>query len=166
MNYVVLVDEKDQEVGREEKIKAHLGEGKLHRAFSVFVFNNKGELLIQKRAKEKMLWGEYWSNTCCSHPAPNEDLLTAGKRRLFEELGFSCELEEVGSFVYSAKFKDIGSENEFCYVLKGIYNGEVNPSPEEVEEMKWISLDDLKKEVEKTPEKFTPWFIQEIRKFF
>ena len=166
MSYVTLVDENDREIGTEEKIKAHLGKGKLHRAFSVFIFNGRGELLLQKRSKEKMLWGGYWSNSCCSHPVPGEDLLEAGMRRLGEELGFSCRLEHVGSFVYSEKFQDIGSENELCHILKGRYDGEVYPEKKEVEEIKWMKIKDVKGLIREIPSDFTPWFKMEMKKLF
>lgn len=166
MSYVILVDKNDKEIGKEEKVKAHLGEGKLHRAFSVFVFNNKGDLLIQKRSQEKMLWGGCWSNSCCSHPSPGEVILEAGMRRLNEELGFSCDLEHIGSFIYNEKFENIGSENELCHVLKGEYSDEVYPKKEEVDEIKWMSLEDVIKEVKKEPTKFTPWFKMELERFF
>lgn len=166
MKRVVLVDQEDKEIGQLEKKEAHFGAGRLHRAFSVFIFNNQGELLIQKRAASKMLWPGYWSNTCCSHPGPGEEVIEAGRRRLQEELNFSCPLEKFGSFVYSARFKDIGSENEFCHVLVGRYDGTVNPDPTEIEEIKWMALSEIMEEVEKKPEQWTPWFKMEIKKFF
>ncbi len=166
MAYVPLVNNKGEEVGREEKEKAHLGEGVLHKAFSVFVFNNKGELLMQKRASSKMLWPGYWSNTCCSHPFPGEDILDAGKRRLKEELGFTCSLSQEGHFIYKAHYKNIGAENEFCYVLKGDYEGEVYPKEEEVEEIKWIPFEKVLRMIKDDPESFTPWFKIEVDKFF
>ncbi len=166
MIHIPLVDENDREIGTEEKVTAHLEGGKLHRAFSVFVFNNKGELLLQKRASSKMLWPGYWSNTCCSHPHPGEDVLEAGERRLNEEIGFSCKLKSLGHFIYTAHFEDIGTEKELCHVLVGEYNGEVSPNNDEIEKIKWMSLEDVKKEIKNNPSTFTPWFKMELEKFF
>ena len=166
MNNVILVDESDNQVGLEEKMKAHLGKGILHRAFSVFVFNKKGELLLQQRAKGKMLWPLYWTNTCCSHPREGENYEEAGKRRLQEELGFTCSLKLIGKFQYQAGYKDIGSENELCSVLVGEYDGEVFPNKEETESVKWINFEELKKDVTEHPENYTPWFKIELEQFF
>lgn len=165
MARVILVDNEDREIGTEEKTAAHLGDGVLHRAFSAFVRNGRGELLIQKRAAGKMLWPGYWSNTCCSHPEPGEDVRKAGERRLQEELGFSCPLKVIGSFRYHALFRNVGSERELCYIAAGRYDGEVRPNPDEVEDVAWISPEELWRETEKDSDKWTPWFLLEIRKF-
>ena len=166
MEKVVLVDENDKQVGLEEKVKAHLGQGILHRAFSVFVFNEKKELLIQQRAAEKMLWPLYWTNTCCSHPREGEGYEEAGQRRLEEELGFNCPLKYIGKFQYQANYKDIGSENELCAVLLGNYNGEVKINTKEANDFKWIDFEYLKKDVLENPDKYTSWFKIELDKFF
>ncbi len=155
---LILVDKNDNEIGYEEKVKCHLNEGKLHRAFSIFVFNDKDELLLQKRNKEKMLWGEYWTNTCCSHPRKGESLEEATHRRLIEELGFDTELKEIFKFLYQAKFKDVGSEREMDHVFVGRYNGEVKSNPEEVADWKWISIEKLKEDMKQNPAHYTPWF--------
>lgn len=161
---LILVDENDNEIGYEEKVRAHLGEGKLHRAFSIFIFNDKNELLLQKRNKEKMLWGEFWTNTCCSHPRKGESLEEATHRRLMEEMGFDCELKEIFRFPYQAKFKDVGSEKEIDHVFVGRYNGPVKPDPKEVADWKWISIKELKKDIEKNPDNYTPWFKISLNK--
>jgi len=166
MEKVILVDENDNQVGLEDKIKAHLGNGALHRAFSVFIFNNKKEILLQQRAKEKMLWPMYWTNTCCSHPRESEGYQEAGQRRLKEELGFTCNLKYIGKFQYQANYKDIGAENELCSVLVGEYEGEVNVDPKEVNDFKWIDFEELKKDVLENPDNYTPWFKIELEKFF
>ena len=167
MNYVVLVDGADKDIGKEEKVKAHTGEGVLHRAFSVFVFDSNGRILLQKRASGKMLWPGYWSNTCCSHPLPGEGVMEAGERRLREELGFTCSLSNKGHFIYEARYGDVGVEKEFCYVLVGEYDGEeLAFNQEEVEEIKWVPLKEVIKRVEEQPSEFTPWFKIEIKKFF
>jgi len=163
---IILVDENDKEIGFEEKIKCHLGEGILHRAFSIFIFNKNKKLLLQKRAEEKMLWPYFWSNTCCSHPRENEDILKAAEKRLNEELGFTTSLKLLGKFKYQANFKDIGSENELCYVFEGEYDGKINPDKKEIADYKWIDMEELKIDIEKNPENYTPWFKIEIKKYF
>ncbi len=154
---VVLVDEKDNQIGLEEKIKAHLEKGRLHRAFMIFIFNEKGELLLQKRSKNKMLWPLYWDCTCASHPFEKEEYIEAGKRRLKEELGFSCSLSYLTKFCYQAEYKKVGSENEICALLIGSYSSIIKENPEEVEEIKWISLPELRKKINNNPADFTPW---------
>ncbi|MBR9701907.1 isopentenyl-diphosphate Delta-isomerase [Candidatus Pacearchaeota archaeon] len=154
---VIIVDEDNNEIGTEEKIKAHKG-GFLHRAFSIFVFNFKGELLIQQRAKEKYHCGELWSNTVCSHPKPNEILEDAIHRRLKEEMGFDCGLKEVFSFIYLKEFENGLTEHEFDHVFVGKFDGGVLPNKEEVMNYKWISIDELKKNISENPEKYTYWF--------
>lgn len=163
---IILVDENDNQVGIEGKLKSHLGAGVLHRAFSIFVFNKKGELLLQQRSAEKMLWPLFWSNTCCSHPKEGETWKQAGQRRLEEELGFSCPLEFKGKFQYHAGYKDIGSENELCYVLAGKYEGEVIANKKEVASFKWIDFEAVKEDVAQNSKKYTPWFKIELEKFF
>lgn len=166
MEKVILVDENDNQIGLEDKVKAHLGQGILHRAFSVFVFNKKGQLLLQQRASEKMLWPLCWTNTCCSHPREGEKYEEAGQRRLKEEMGFTCSLKRIGEITYHANYKDIGSENEYCPVLVGEYDGEVNFDKKEANNIKWIDLKELKEDMEKNPDNYTPWFKIELDKFF
>lgn len=166
MEYVILVDEADKQVGLGEKVASHMGAGVLHRAFSVFIFNTKGEFLLQKRSAGKMLWPLFWTNTCCSHPREGEDYQAAGQRRLQEEMGFTCELSPVGSFIYHASYEDVGSENELCSVLTGTYDGAVVPDPDEAAEYSWVDFNELKKDVAAHPEKYTPWFKLELAQFF
>lgn len=154
--YVILVDENNNEIGICEKLKAHR-EALLHRAFSIFVFNSKGELLLQQRAKEKYHCGSLWTNTVCSHPKPNEDLKLAVHRRLVEEMGFDCKLKEVFGFIYKAEFDNGLTEYEYDFVFIGKYNEEPFPNKDEVMNYKWISLDELKEDVKKNPNKYTPW---------
>ena len=163
MSEVILVDENDEEVGTEEKIKTHR-EGKLHRAFSIFVLNPKGELLLQRRAKIKYHSGGLWTNTCCSHPSPGETLEEAVHRRLKEEMGFDCELEEIFSFTYQVKFDNDLFENEYDHVFIGKFDGEPTPNPEEVDEWKWIDLEELKKDIQENPDSYTYWLKQSIDK--
>ncbi len=154
--YVVLVDEKDNKIGIEEKLQAHK-DGLLHRAFSIFVFNSKGELLLQQRAKEKYHCGSLWTNTVCSHPRDNETYEKAVHRRLVEEMGFDCELEKRFCFIYKAKFDNGLTEHEYDCVFVGKYDKEPIPNPFEVMDYKWISIENLKKDVEKNPTHYTPW---------
>ncbi len=156
MEKVILVDENNNEIGEEEKIKAHK-EGKLHRAFSIFVFNSKRKLLLQQRAKTKYHSGGFWSNTVCGHPRPNENYQQATHRRLKEEMGFDCELEKLFCFIYKTDFKNGLIENEYGCVFIGKFDGNPIPDPEEAIDYKWISLEDLKKDIEKNPEKYTEW---------
>lgn len=160
---LLLVDKQDNLIGYEEKEACHKGNGKLHRAFSVFIFNNKNELLIQKRSKYKPLWPLFWSNSCCSHPRKDESYEKAGERRLIEELGFTCKLKYLFKFQYQTRYKDIGSENEICAVLIGKSNAEPILNEEEVAEWGYVKIKDLLEDVKKNSNKYTPWFKIEIK---
>ncbi len=155
--YVILVDKRDREKGIEEKIEAHK-KCMLHRAFSILIFNSKCEILLQKRAKSKYHCGGLWTNACCSHPMPGENIENAAHRRLKEEMGFDCDLEEIGSFIYKVKFENGLSEYEYDHVLLGFYDGKVKINKEEAEDYKWVSLENLEKDIKKNPELYTPWF--------
>lgn len=154
---IILVDEKDNEIGSGEKLKVHQ-EGKLHRCFSLFVFNSKGELMLQERAKSKYHSGGLWTNTCCSHPRAGEKIEEAVHRRLREEMGFDCEVKEIFSFIYKAKLDHGLWEHEFDHVFIGKFDKEPKINPEEAEGWKWIGLDELKKDMAKSPENYTVWF--------
>jgi isopentenyl-diphosphate delta-isomerase len=154
--YILTVDEKDNVTGKEEKIKAHR-EGILHRAFSIFVFNSKGELLLQKRAESKYHSGGLWTNTCCSHQRADENLEEAIHRRLKEEMGFDCELKEAFTFTYRVKFDNGLFENEYDHVFFGKFDGKPEPNPKEVDDWKWVSLEELKKDIEENPDDYTYW---------
>jgi len=158
MSDVILVDDNDNAVGSMEKVAAHLGDGTTHRAFTVLVFNDKGETLITQRSAEKMLWPLFWDNTCASHPLQGETYEQAAEKRMPEEMGFECKLQVVDRFKYALKYKDIGSENELCTTLIGEYNGEVYPVATEVSDYKWISIGDLKKDMAERPDVYTVWF--------
>lgn len=153
---VIIVDEKDNEFGLEEKLKVHK-KGNLHRAFSVFVFNSKKELLLQKRAKEKYHSSGLWTNTCCSHPKNGEDLKAEAEKRLKEEMGFTCNLEKKFSFIYRAVLDNGLIEHEYDHVFFGKFNKNPNPNPSEVKGWKWISLKKLKEDMGKSPKEYTPW---------
>ena len=154
---VVLVIEIDEILGLMEKMQAHRN-GILHRAFSVFLFNDKGEMLLQKRASEKYHSPNQWTNACCSHPRENETYLDAAKRRLNEELGINCELEEKFHFIYKANVGDNLWEHELDRVFIGFYNSKCQLNPEEVAEVRYISMEDLNQEMKQNPEQFTEWF--------
>jgi len=154
---VILVDENDNQIGLMPKMEAH-EKALLHRAFSVFVFNKNGDLMIQQRAATKYHSPLLWTNTCCSHQRSGESNIEAGKRRLFEEMGFSTELEEVFSFIYKATFDNGLTEHELDYVLIGSFDGEPNINKEEVESYKWMSLEDVKTDIENNPAIYTAWF--------
>ncbi|MBI5220510.1 MAG: isopentenyl-diphosphate Delta-isomerase [Candidatus Liptonbacteria bacterium] len=157
METVILVDGQDREIGAMEKIQAHR-ENRLHRCFSILVFNLRGGLLAQKRAAGKYHCPGLWSNTVCGHPRPGEDTVAGGRRRLREEMGFDCELTDRFQFIYNAHFSNGLSEHEYDHVLVGEYEGEVRPNPEEVEEYKWQTLADLQKDVGQNPDIYSPWF--------
>lgn len=155
-NNIILVNENDEPIGASEKLEAHQL-GKLHRAFSIFIFNSKGELLLQKRASSKYHSGGLWSNTCCSHPRVNEDTLSAAHRRLQEEMGLDCDLKEVHRFVYKIKFDNGLTEYEYDHVLVGKSDEAPKLNLEEVEDWKWVKLSQLCEDVKNNPENFTSW---------
>jgi isopentenyl-diphosphate Delta-isomerase len=157
MEQVVLVNEKDEELGVMNKLEAH-ERGLLHRAFSVFIFNTNGELFLQRRAMNKYHSGGLWSNTCCSHQRPGEDTLEAGKRRLQEEMGLACELKHVFSFHYHVAVEHGVVENEMDYVLVGVTNQLPVLNENEVMEWKIENTDVIMEAVKKSPEKFSYWF--------
>lgn len=157
VNQVILVDRDDREVGVMEKLQAHV-EGKLHRAFSVFIFNEKDELLLQQRALSKYHSGGLWTNTCCSHPKPNEKTIDGARRRLIEEMGFSTDVDWVGHVLYQAEFGNGLIEHEFDHVFLGYHDGNININLDEVETYKWISIQELEEWIQNKPTDFTAWF--------
>lgn len=162
---VILVNEKDEQIGLMEKIEAH-EKALLHRAFSVFVFNDKNELMIQQRALGKYHSPGLWTNTCCSHQHEGESNVEAGKRRLQEEMGFSTELKDTISFIYKAPFDNGLTEHEFDHILVGEYNEEPQPNPDEVADWKWISLEAIKTDMEINPLIYTEWFKIIFEKYY
>ncbi|MBD0402685.1 isopentenyl-diphosphate Delta-isomerase [Flammeovirga sp. EKP202] len=156
-NDVILVDKNDQQIGVMEKLQAHV-EGKLHRAFSVFIFNNEGKLLLQQRALTKYHSGGLWTNTCCSHPKPGEEVHEGAHRRLVEEMGFNTEIEWVDHVLYKAAFGNGLIEHEYDHVFVGYYDGIIKPNPEEVESIRWIDIAELETWMKKKPSDFTAWF--------
>lgn len=158
---LILVDTDDNEAGFLSKVACHDGAGRLHRAFSLFLFNADGELLLQKRSASKRLWPGYWSNSICSHPRRGESMQIATERRLQDELNMECELEFVYKFAYQAGFEDSGSENELCHVYLGRTPLEVNPNKHEIDAIRFISGGDLGREFAESPKTLTPWFALE-----
>jgi isopentenyl-diphosphate delta-isomerase len=156
---LILVDESDREVGHLSKAACHDGSGVLHRAFSLLIFNDAGELLIQQRAATKRLWPLYWSNSCCSHPRRSESMETAIHRRLFEELGVRCPLQFLFKFQYQAQFEAAGAEQELCSVFIGRCNEPVKVNRSEILALRWIAPEALQTELAGSgSERFTPWF--------
>lgn len=158
---LILVDTNDNETGVLSKAACHDGAGTLHRAFSVFLFNRDGELLLQQRASGKRLWPMFWSNSCCSHPRQGESIEIAAERRLQDELHANAALEFVYKFSYQAKFGELGSEHELCHVLLGFLENGPTANETEIEALRFVSADQLEEEFESRPEQFTPWFKME-----
>jgi len=153
---VILVDENDRAIGNEEKLRAHM-EGKLHRAFSVFVFDSAGRLLLQRRAKGKYHSAGLWSNTACGHPRPGEATKSAASRRLKEEMNFICELRQAFMFLYKAELDNQLVEHECDHVFIGRYEGDPSPNPLEVDGWRWIDTEELRNELQRSPEEYTYW---------
>ncbi len=162
---VILVDENDNQIGLMPKMEAH-EKALLHRAFSVFVFNDNNELMLQQRAWHKYHSPGLWTNTCCSHQRDGETNLEAGKRRLHEEMGYVTELEETTSFIYKAPFDNGLTEHEYDHIMIGYYNDEPNINEDEVADWKWMNLEDVKVDIALHPEKYTAWFKIIFDKFY
>jgi isopentenyl-diphosphate delta-isomerase len=159
---LILVDEADREVGHLDKARCHEGRGILHRAFSLLIFNDAGELLLQQRSAGKRLWPLFWSNSCCSHPRRAETMEQAIHRRLYEELGLHCPLQFLFKFQYQAQFDAAGAEQELCSVFVGRTSDPVRIDPGEILAWRWISPEALQAELAGAgAERFTPWFVME-----
>lgn len=155
--HVILVNERDEVQGSMEKMEAHQ-KAVLHRAFSVFIFNQNNELMLQQRALHKYHSPGLWTNTCCSHQRMGEDSVSAGKRRLQEEMGFQTALNFKGSFIYKAPFDNGLTEHELDHILVGYHDGEPHINPDEVAGWKWISMEELKIDIDQNPDLYTVWF--------
>ena len=164
-NKVITVTDKDTETGTMDKTAAHT-EGVLHRAFSIFILNTEGSLLLQQRADNKYHSGGLWTNTCCSHPMPGEDTNSAASRRLLEEMGFQCPLEHVFSFLYKADVGGGMTEHEFDHVYLGYYNDLPFFNPDEVKAIRYVALDEIKEMLAKEPTSFTAWMHIAFPRFY
>ena len=159
--FVILVDENDNPIGTEEKVKCHLPNGKLHRAFTALLFDNQGRLVLTRRAKEKMLWPNDWDGTFASHPRESETYVSSGERRMPEELGIEGTLDYLHKFEYHVPYKDVGSENEICGTLIGVIDNstELKEIEGEIDEIKYISSKELLSELKSNPEIYCPWML-------
>ncbi len=162
---VILVNEKDEQIGLMPKLEAH-EKGLLHRAFSVFIFNDKNELMLQQRALSKYHSPGLWTNTCCSHQRESESNLQAGTRRLREEMGFETLLEEKTSFIYKAPFDNGLTEHELDHIMVGYFNEAPVINKEEVESWKWMPLEQVREDIKVNPENYTAWFKIIFDKFY
>lgn len=160
---LITVNREGRALGTISKAAAHEQPGVLHQAFSIFLFDRSGHVLLQQRAKDKPLWPEYWTNTCCSHPRHGEDLTIATERRLLEEMGVYTPLHYLYTFEYRADYLDIGSEHEYCSVYAGVIDHDtpIRPHPEEVMDWQWCTLSTVDQRVEGEPDSLTPWFLLE-----
>lgn len=163
--YVILVNEKDQEIGLMPKLEAHQ-KAVLHRAFSVFIFNSENELMLQQRASNKYHSPNLWTNTCCSHQRSGESNIQAGTRRLYEEMGFTTSLKEITSFIYKAPFDNGLTEHELDHIMVGYYNEDPVINSDEVEDWKWMKIEDVKKDIILNPDLYTAWFKIIFKNFY
>lgn len=161
---LILVDSNDSAIGHATKEHCHSRDGILHRAFSIFVFNSKNELLIQKRSAEKPLWPLYWSNSVCSHPREGEDYGEAVSRRLLDEVGLHLPVQFLFKFQYQANYKQLGAENELCSVFTGKSDELPIINNSEIADWRYVSFDKLQNDIDARPEKYTPWFQTELKR--
>ena len=161
VEYVILVDENDNPIGSEEKVKCHLPNGKLHRAFTALLFDKEGKLVITQRSPNKMLWPGDWDGTVASHPRESETFVSSAERRMPEEVGISCKFDYLFKFEYHVPYKDVGSENEICGTVLGIVDksSKFNLVKDEISDLKWITADELVNELEKNSQIYCPWML-------
>ena len=159
--FVILVDENDNPIGLEEKVKCHLPDGKLHRAFTALLFDESGRLLLTQRSPSKMLWPGDWDGTVASHPREGETYESSAERRMPEEVGIPCSMEYLFKFEYHVPYKDVGSENEICGTLMGIIdsNSKFNLIEDEISEINWITPEGLLEEIQNKPKIYCPWML-------
>ncbi|MBK9079388.1 MAG: isopentenyl-diphosphate Delta-isomerase [Hyphomicrobium sp.] len=158
---VILIDDADHQTGTAEKLDAHRA-GALHRAFSIVVWNSDGRMLLQQRALSKYHSAGLWTNTCCGHPRPNEDVAEAAARRLAEEMGLRCPLTPLGTIRYRAEFSNGLTEHEIVHVYRGLHNGAVTPNPDEANAYAWRTLDEVREDVAAAPQNYSVWFRQYV----
>lgn len=158
---LVLVDENDNPIGLEEKVKCHLPNGKLHRAFTALLFDKEGRLVLTKRSSTKMLWPGDWDGTVASHPRESETYVSSAERRMPEEVGISCKMEYLFKFEYHVPYKNIGSENEICGTLIGIIEptSKFNLVKDEISEISWMDANKIESELKKNPQIYCPWML-------
>ena len=161
---LITVNENDEIIGLDTRENCHSGYGILHRAITIFIFNEKNEILLTRRSSLKKLWPGFWDTSCSTHVRQNESYEQAGERRLPEELGFTCKLKFILKFQYQANFNNIGSENEICALLTGQYSGEIKPNTEEMSEYRWITMAELEKEMNSQNE-YSPWLKIAFEKY-
>ncbi len=155
---LILVNARDESIGTMSKRDCHQGEGTLHRAFSIFIFNAAEAVLLQQRSGQKLLWPDYWSNACCSHPQVGEDCEVAANRRLQQELGITLPLTFIYKFEYRAQYENAGSEHELCWVWVGFAEAEeINPNSNEIADWRFFSREELNRELADNPGRYTPW---------
>lgn len=159
--FVILVDDDDQQIGTAEKIAVHRS-GALHRAFSIVIWDGNGRMLLQRRAPTKYHSPDLWTNTCCGHPRPGEGVADAARRRLIEEMGLSAALTPLGTIRYRAEFDNGLIEHEIVHVYRGLFDGQVNPNPEEASSFAWRTLDEVRRDVSAAPEHYSVWFQQYV----
>jgi isopentenyl-diphosphate delta-isomerase len=160
---VILIDEADRIIGFQEKLAAHRNGGSLHRAFSIFIFNSSGEMLLQERSSQKYHFGGLWANACCGHPRPGEDLHAAAHRRLVDELGFDTMLRTALSFLYVADDPASGlTERELDHVLIGEFDGAFMPNPNEVDSVRWVTTDEIVRDLRRNGDCYAPWFHEAV----
>ena len=159
--FVILVDKNDNPIGLEEKIKCHLPNGKLHRAFTALLFDKEGRLVLTRRSPSKMLWPGDWDGTVASHPREKETYISTAERRMPEEIGISCKFDYLFKFEYHVPYKDVGSENEICGTLLGVIenSSKFNLVEDEISEIKWVTVKQLMDELQKNPEIYCPWMV-------
>ena len=159
--FVILVDGNDNPIGKEEKVKCHLPDGKLHRAFTALIFNKEGKLLLTKRSDSKMLWPGDWDGTVASHPREGETYVSSAERRMPEEIGITCKMNYVNKFEYHVPYKNVGSENEVCGTLLGVVDDfeESSLIKDEISAIKWITSDELRLELQNNRDIYCPWMI-------
>ena len=159
--FLILVDKNDNPIGTEEKVKCHLPQGKLHRAFTALILDKDGKLALTRRSSEKMLWPGDWDGTIASHPRESETYVTSAQRRMPEEIGISCKMDYLFKFEYHVPYKEVGSENEICGILIGIVESSTKFRliKEEISEEKWITPEELKEEIQKNPQIYCPWML-------
>ena len=157
-DWIIKVDSSDRELGRVAKLGCHQGRGVLHRAFSIHIFNHKGQVLLQKRSNEKLLWPAFWSNSCCSHPRYEEEIESATVRRLKEELNLNCGLKFLYKFEYQAAYTEELAENELCHVFFGVTDEKPVINHHEISEIQYVDFDNLQNMISNSASEFTPWF--------